>query len=202
MFSVDGSCDAAAPFPPAGPGAPGSPSSSVLRGRYDVPPRISSGLWLRLGSPHGPGCSCSPQRSRRTPSSPSGQEPCSAGAPGPAVHVRARAGPLRFPGDPSPRLCRAPRPRSNRSSSPMADFPVLPPGPTHRRLRQDHDFEADTRLQRPLSTLHERRRRHPCKTRFRLAGCAFAGRVSNPLGHDERFPATSFPLSRAHPDAS
>jgi len=26
--------------------------------------------------------------------------------------------------------------------------------------------------------------------------------VSNPLDHDERFPATSFPLSRAYPDAS
>src|SRR6185295_5134677 len=65
-----------------------------------------------------------------------------------------------------------------------------------------HDFEADTRLQRPLSTLREHRYRCPRKTRFRLAGCAFTGRGSNPLGHDERFPATSFPLSRAYPDAS
>ena len=36
-----------------------------------------------------------------------------------------------------------------------------------------------TRLRRPLSTLHERRRRRPCKTRFRLAGSAFTGRESN-----------------------
>ena len=79
---------------------------------------------------------------------------------------------------------------------------MLPPGPTNRRLRHDHDFEADTRLQRPLSTLREHRCRCPRKTRFRLAGCAFTGRGSNPLGHDERFPATSFPLSRAYPDAS
>ena len=33
----------------------------------------------------------------------------------------------------------------------------------------------------PLSTLHDARCRTPCKTRFRLAGCAFAGRESNPL---------------------
>ena len=37
--------------------------------------------------------------------------------------------------------------------------------------------------------------RWPCKTRFRLAGCAFAGRESNPLGCDERFQfiSSSFP---------
>jgi transposase len=65
-----------------------------------------------------------------------------------------------------------------------------------------HDFEATTGLQCPLSTLHERRCRHPCKTRFRLAGSAFTGRVSNPLGHDERFQVTSILLSRTCPDAS
>ena len=34
----------------------------------------------------------------------------------------------------------------------------------------------------------------PCKTCFRLAGCAFSGRVSNPLDHDRRFLVT-FPSS-------
>ena len=38
-----------------------------------------------------------------------------------------------------------------------------------------------------LSTLHDGRCRTPCKTRFRLAGCAFAGRESNPLDRYERF---------------
>ena len=42
-------------------------------------------------------------------------------------------------------------------------------------------------LRHLLSTLHDPRCREPCKTRFRLAGCAFAGRESNPLGSDERF---------------
>ena len=48
---------------------------------------------------------------------------------------------------------------------------------------------------RPLSTLHDGRCRTPCKTRFRLAGCAFAGRESNPLGSVERFQikSSSFP---------
>jgi len=79
---------------------------------------------------------------------------------------------------------------------------MLPPRPTRRRLRHYHDFEAATGLRYPLSTLHERRCRRPCKTRFRLAGSAFAGRVSNPLGHDERFQVTSILLSRTCPDAS
>jgi hypothetical protein len=79
---------------------------------------------------------------------------------------------------------------------------MLPPLPTRRRLQRVHDFEANTRLRYQLSTLHERRCRHPCKTRFRLAGSAFAGRASNPLGRSERFQATSVLLSRAYPDAS
>jgi len=54
----------------------------------------------------------------------------------------------------------------------------------------------------PLPTLHERRCRHPCKARFRLAGCAFTGRGSNPLDRDERFQVTSVLLSRTYPDAS
>jgi hypothetical protein len=79
---------------------------------------------------------------------------------------------------------------------------MLPPDPTRRRLQHLHDFEATAGLQYPLSTLHEQRCRHPCKTRFRLAGSTFAGRASNPLGHDERFQIISILLSRTCPDAS
>ena len=42
-------------------------------------------------------------------------------------------------------------------------------------------------LCRLLSTLRDARYRTPRKTRFRLAGYAFAGRESNPLDRDERF---------------
>src|SRR4051812_21683827 len=53
-----------------------------------------------------------------------------------------------------------------------------------------------------LPTLHERRCHRPCKARFRLAGCAFAGRELNPLDRNERFQATSILLPRTSPDAS
>ena len=49
-------------------------------------------------------------------------------------------------------------------------------------------------LHHTLSTLHDGRCRTPCKTRFRLAGCAFAGRESNPLGRNERFQFMSSPF--------
>ena len=60
-----------------------------------------------------------------------------------------------------------------------------------------------TRLQHTLSTLHERRYRRPCKTRFRLTGSVFTVRDSNPPDHYERFPwLHHILLSRAYPDAS
>ena len=65
------------------------------------------------------------------------------------------------------------------------------PAYPNRRPQRVHNLEANTGLQHPLSTLHERRRRLPCKTRFRLAGCASTGRVSNPLDRFERFQVTS-----------
>ena len=57
-------------------------------------------------------------------------------------------------------------------------------------------------LRYPLPTLHEWRHRRPCKARFRLAGCAFAGRESNPLERIERFQVIAILLSRTSPDAS
>ena len=121
---------------------------------------------------------------------------------GPGFSVRGDDGTSQVPWRPLPRLCPALRPRPNPSRLAMSSRPMLPPDPTRRRLRRLHDFEAATGLQRPLSTLHERRCRRPCKTRFRPAGSAFAGRASNPLGRFERFQVTSILLSRAYPDAS
>ena len=121
---------------------------------------------------------------------------------GPGLFHTGDDGTSQVPWRPLPRLCPALRPRPNRSRLAMSSRSMLPPDPTRRRLRRFHDFEAATGLQRPLSTLHERRCRRPCKTRFRLAGSAFAGRASNPLGRFERFQVTSILLSRAYPDAS
>lgn len=84
----------------------------------------------------------------------------------------------------------------------IAAFPVLP------RTQHSEGFSTAmisrlaTGLWYPLSTLHERRCRHPCKTRFQLADSAFAVKASNTLGHDERFQITSFLFSRTYPDAS
>src|SRR3954451_24984956 len=109
----------------------------------------------------------------------------------------------------------APRPRPSRQGLAFSCLANTAPGhPTPKASAGTH-LEANTGLQHPLSTLHEWRHRLPCKTRFRLAGCAFAGRGSNPLGHCERFQVistSSFPgllLSqwvsnpiRTDPDAS
>ena len=90
-----------------------------------------------------------------------------------------------------PCLCPAPRPRPSRQDLALAILSVLPPVYPSRRPQRAHNLEANTGLQHPLSTLHERRHRHPCKTRFRLAGCASTGRGSNPLDRFERFQVTS-----------
>jgi len=81
----------------------------------------------------------------------------------------------------------------------MADGRMQPPGPTHRRRHRDHDIGATAPLHRPPPALHDRRHRPPCKTRFRLAGCAFAGRASNPLGRCERFQSVPHLLSNFIP---
>ena len=52
-----------------------------------------------------------------------------------------------------------------------------------------------------LSTLHDGRCRTPCKTRFRLAGCAFAGRGVEPAGSLRKVSDHVILLSRAYPGA-
>ena len=138
-------------------------------------------------------CSCSPKRSCWAWRSPSRPGTWSAGYPIPACCTRGRVRGLtgslaihpvplpcsRTPAEPTkPRLWRSCR--------------CCPRAPKTEDL-SDNNFEANTRLQHPLSTLQERRRRRPCKTRFRLAGCAFAGRGSNPLDRFERFQVTYRP---------
>ena len=107
------------------------------------------------------------------------------------LHPWARAGSRRFPGDPSYAFALLQDPGRADKTSPVAVLPTPPPAYPNRRPQRVHNLEANTGLQHPLSTLHERRRRLPCKTRFRLAGCASTGRGSNPLGRFERFQVTS-----------
>src|SRR5271165_5631581 len=102
----------------------------------------------------------------------------------------ARAGSRRFPGDPSYAFALLQDPGRADKTSPVAVLPTPSPAYPNRRPQRVHNLEANTGLQHPLSTLHERRRRLPCKTRFRLAGCASTGRGSNPLDRFERFQVT------------
>jgi len=111
-----------------------------------------------------------------------------------AVPVGA-SGISQVPRQPLLRLCDGPGPRTAPTGLAMADGRMLPPGRTHRRRHHDHDIGATAPLHRPLSPLHDRRHRRPCKTRFRRAGCAFAGRASNPLGRCERFQSVPHLLS-------
>src|SRR5271165_2703402 len=110
------------------------------------------------------------------------------------LHPWARAGSRRFPGDPSYASALLQDPGRADKASPLAVLPTPPPAYPNRRPQRVVNLEANTGLQHLLSTLHERRRRLPCKTRFRLAGCASTGRGSNPLDRFERFQVT-FPFS-------
>ena len=92
------------------------------------------------------------------------------------LHPWARAGSRRFPGDPSQAFALLQDPGRAGKTSPLAVVPTPPPGKPNRRPQRVHNLEANTGLQLPLSTLRERRRRLPRKTRFRLAGCASTGR--------------------------
>ena len=143
---------------PTGSAAPAEFVLASRRSRRRAGPAAGRGLcWSRWQSPF--------------------QRPC----------PRAGAGSPRFPGDPS------------RDSAPVHD-PGRPVAPRHwRRFRCcPHTFNNEGVVASPisglppplrhlLSTLHDGRCRTPCKTRFRLAGCAFAGRESNPLDRYERF---------------
>ena len=153
-------------------------------------PRMSFGL---LFSPAGSAGACRvrvrPERSRRRtgPATDRGLDFSCWQSPFQRPCPRARAGSPRFPGDPS------------RDFAPVHD-PGRPVAPHQsRRFRccphtLNNEGVVDlpiSRLPPPLhhllSTLHDGRYRTPCKTRFRLAGCAFAGRESNPLDRCERF---------------
>jgi hypothetical protein len=86
------------------------------------------------------------------------------------LHTWARAGSHRFPGDPSYAFALFHDPGRAGKTSPLAVPPPPPPGSKDRRPQHKVNLEANAGLQHPLSTLQERRRRRPSKTRFRLAG--------------------------------
>ena len=160
-----------APFPRAGPGEPSSPRSAVLWRRYDFPPThprslicFASGVRAILRS------SCSPWRRSRMIGG-----PIRARAFGqPAAHLPAhshwtQAGSRRFPGDPSHAF--APVQDPGRTDDPHPDG-VVDAAPAQPTAKAPAIIISRllTRLQHLLPTLHDGRRRTPCKARFRLVG--------------------------------
>lgn len=125
-----------------------------------------------------------------------------AGAPR-RLSMWAQTGSLGFPGDPS-RTFALLRDAGRTGKPDHSGFPGAAPGPTQHGegFSTTMISRLATGLRYPLSALRERCCHRPCKTRFRLAGSAFSGRASNPLGHDERFLTTFILLSRTYPDAS
>jgi hypothetical protein len=106
----------------------------------------------------------------------------SAGFPSPAICTWARTGSLRFPGAPSHAFARPSDPGRIGRTSPFAVLSMLPPGPTRRRLQRTVISGLNPGLRHLLPTLHERRHRHPCKARFRLAGCSLCREGVEPSG--------------------
>ena len=141
-------------------------------------PALHTGrLWFRCPAPALPSfASCFRSRAPAGPEVVrSGQGHFAAGVPHSGSSRADNAGLLRFPAGPSHTYAVLQDPGRIEMSSPLAAIPMLPPHPTQRRLRQAHDFVANTRPQCLLSMLHERRYRRPCKTGFRLAGSPLPG---------------------------
>ena len=131
-----------------------------------------------------------------------------AGRPLPAISLMGKNRTSQVPWRPFPWLCVFPRPRTTPLHLACRGASGAAPRPNTPRASSVSMISRLTEpLHHTLSTLHDGRCRTPCKTRFRLAGCAFAGRESNPLGRNERFQFMSSPfpgltLSLAGPTAA
>src|SRR5215212_3999317 len=184
------------PFLPRVPASPVPRAQRYYEGATTSRARMPRSLWLRFWAPHASPCfvlAVALPRWRRTTIGPG-----VFGEPGSPVR-HAASGPAR---DLSGFLAIRPTPL------PCSKTPAGPTRPRHRGLVDaapgpntpkapaGHDIGATPGLRCPLPTLHERRCRRPCKARFRLVGCTFAGRELNPLDRSERFQVTSILLPR------
>ena len=177
-------------FPPAGPDGHGSPPSAVLSGRYDFLPShvlrlIGFASRLRRCLPR---FVLASRRSRRHADLTTGRGLDCSRWPSPSS-ILAHGQEQDLPGSLAihPVTLR----RSTTPDDPLrlATSGASGTAPTRLTMKASslYRFRGCTPLHHLLSMLHDERCRTPCKTRFRLAGCAFAGRESNPLDRDERF---------------
>jgi hypothetical protein len=84
-------------------------------------------------------------------------------------------------------LCSVPGPRSNRRVLANDDHAGAAPAIQTAKASAMADFGANPQLRHSLPYASRVMLPDTCKACFRLAGCAFAGRDSNPLNRYERF---------------
>ena len=84
-------------------------------------------------------------------------------------------------------FCRVPGPRSNQRVLATDGHVDAAPAIRTAKASAMADFGANPQLRHTLPYASRVTLPHTCKARFRLAGCAFAGRDSNPLNRYERF---------------
>ena len=177
-------------FPSAGPDGHGSPPSAVLSGRYDSLPShvlrligFASRLRRRLPGSCSPWALPSPYRPGGGP----GSGLFTLAVPFQRSRPRARAGSPRFPGDPSRDFALVYDPGRPVAPRQYRRFRCCPHTDNNEGVIASRFRGLLRRFVTCWPTLQDARCRTPCKARFRLAGCAFAGRGSNPLDRDERF---------------
>ena len=109
-------------------------------------------------------------RSRRTGGGPFGPGAFSCRSPPFRLFHADNTGLLRFPADPFHTSAMLQDPGRIEASSPKRTLRYCPRTQQSEGPNEHMISRPISRLQHPLSTLHEQRHRCPCKTRFRLAG--------------------------------
>jgi hypothetical protein len=119
--------------------------------------------------------------------SPPGRGLVAAGCPAPASRAWTRVGSLRSSGDPSCASAPFQDPGRTDVPSPFDGHAGAAPAMRTAKASAMADFGANPQLRHSLPYASRVMLPDTCKACFRLAGCAFAGRDSNPLNRYERF---------------
>ena len=156
---------------------------------------MSFGLLVRQPAPWLPAHSCPPPRSRRRAGPTTGRGLCRSRWPPPSSDL-AHGQEQDLPGSLATHPVTLRRSTTPDDPSRLAARGAAGAAPRLTALKASslQLSRLTATLRNLLSTLHDARCRAPCKTRFRLAGCAFAGRESNPLGSVGRFQIISSPF--------
>jgi len=194
MFPVNSSLHHGVSLLSTGSHRSGSPPSPILRRRYAILNRIPVAYDFAFRLPRFPpsfrALACAlPSDRRRSERARGTSLPAT---PIPAFSTRTTqdfSGSLPVP--PTPMPCsktpagsKRPRQIGRSDAAPASNATKAP---------ATHDLVANTRLQHPLSTLHEQRCRCPCKTGFRLAGSPLPGGCRTLWTDSKGFSSTSHP---------